>query len=202
MEIITCPWCGQRTPADALECSKCGGPLPSLMGDDPGPSPPLPPRQLPKGYKQRILIKNSPLNIVGAIFILVGLPFAIIFPLVSIFSSEWLFFIIGCGLGGLFVVVGGGMLFFGIRQGFSKIHPYELGQATIGEITDIYRDYSISVNGRNPWRIVYQFETSRAPYEGNVMTWQNAARTHAIGSRVHVLYMQDNPDQNVLYPPV
>jgi len=202
MDFINCPWCGQRTQADALECHKCGGPLPSIRGDDPGPSPPLPPRQLPKGYKQRVFLKNSPLSLIGGIFFIVGLPFTIIFPLVSFFTQEWLFLIMGCGLGGLFVALGAGMLLFGIRSGLNKIRPYELGQATVGEIIDIHRDYSMMVNGRNPWRIYYQFETSTTPYEGSVLTWQNAERTHKVGNRVYVLYMLENPDQNALYPPV
>ena len=202
MDTITCPWCEQRNYESALECHKCGGPLPAPVGEDPGLPPPLPPRQLPKGYKQRMLITNVPTNLIGAIFLLVGLPIALIFPIVGAATSQWLFLVLGCGLGGLFTVLGGGLLVFGIRHGISKIRPYELGQAVIGEVTDIYRDTSIIVNGRNPWQIVYEFDAGGLPYEGKALTWKNAPRTQAVGNRIFVLYMVDDPSQNVLYPPV
>lgn len=202
METFTCPWCGQRNLIEALDCRKCGGPLPSLGKDDPGPTPPLPPRQLPGGYRRRMLITNAPTNLVGGIFLLVGLPIAVIFPVIGLATSMWLFMVIGCSLGGLFAVIGGLMLYFGVQNSLGKIRPYEMGQAKLGEITDIYSDQSIAVSGRHPWRVVYHFDVNGFGYEGSVLTWQNVSRMMSVGKRVYILYMVEHPEQNVIYPPI
>ncbi|MFH1634020.1 MAG: DUF3592 domain-containing protein [Chloroflexota bacterium] len=202
IEFINCPWCGQRNLENQLECRKCGGPLPPPVGDDPGPAPPLPPRTLPKGYKSRMMLKNTPLNIIGGIFALVGLPIACIFPLVGFASGLWMLLIIGGGVGALFTFLGGGMLYMGIKNGFSKIHPYEHGKATVGEVTEIYRDTSVEVNGRNPWAVLYQFEAGGIANEGKVTTWKYAPKIQAVGNCVYILYIPDDPDQSVIYPPV
>ena len=202
MEFIICPWCGQRNPANQLECRKCGGPLPAPIGEDPGPKPPPPPRVLPKGYKSRVLLKNTPINIIGGIFALVGLPIACIFPLAGLASGLWMLLVIGGGLGSLFTLLGGVMLYMGIKEGLGKIHPYEQGKATVGEVTEIYRDTSVEVNGRNPWAVLYQFEAGGSVYEGKVTTWKYAPKIQSPGNRVYILYISDDPDQSVIYPPV
>ncbi len=201
MDFITCPWCGQRNPADALECRACGGPLP-VPGSDPGPEPPPPPRQLPKGYKTRVLWKNAPINAIGLVFFTIGAVFACLFPVIGLASGLVPLLCIGGGLGGLFVVLGGGMLYSGIRTGLGKIRPYEIGRAALGEITEIYRDTSVDVNGRNPWAVRYQFEAEGQVYEGRATTWKYAPKLHQSGDRVHVLYLPDDPEQNALYPPL
>ncbi len=202
METINCPWCRQRTSENALECRKCGGPLTPPIGDDPGPSPPLPPRKLPKGYKRRMFFTNSIPSLVGGIFLLVGMPIGIVFTILGITLPGMVqFIIIGGSLGTIFTLLGGGMLYYGIQEALGKIRPFEHGQATVGEVIDIYRDHSISVNGRNPWAILYTFEALGQPYEGKVNSWKYSPKTQAVGNKVFVLYMTEDPDQNVLYPP-
>ncbi len=202
MEFLNCPWCDQRNKSTDLECRKCGGPLPAPIGDDPGPNPPFPPRKIPSGYRWRMLVSNAVLNLVGGIFLLVGLPFAVIFPIVGIATGMLLFVLIGGGLGGVFTILGGGMLFFGIRDGLSKIRPFEHGLATVGEVVEMYRDHSISINGRNPMAIVYTYTVHGIEYEDQVHSWKYGKQTQAVGNRVHVLYLPDDPHQSVIYPPV
>lgn len=200
MVYIACPWCGQRSRDDQPECYKCGGPLPVLDASDPGPNPPMPPRQLPKGFKRRLLLTNSVLTLVGLIFFGVGLPFAIIFPIVGLSPGMGMMIVIGGGLGGLFTIAGGAMLYFGIRQGLRKIRPFEHGQATIGEVVDIYQDTRISINGRHPWAIVYVFRVHGIEHEGKDLSWQRSALKQSVGNRVHVLYIPDDPEESVIYP--
>ncbi len=202
MEFITCPWCGHRNPENQLECRRCGGPFPAPIGEDPGPKPPPPPRVLPKGYKNRVMFKDNPLILIGVIFVLVGTPIACLFPVIGLASGVWLLLVIGGAVGTLFALLGGVMLYTGINSGMSKIIPYERGQATVGEITEIYRDTSIEVNGRNPWAVLYQFEADGSAYEGKVTTWKYAPKIQAEGNRVYILYMPDDPVQSVIYPPI
>ena len=203
MEPINCPWCKQRTTETALECRRCGGPLTPPLGDDPGLSPPLPPRALPQGYKRRMFFSNSVLSLVGGIFLMVGLPIGIIFTILGItLPGMVLFIIIGGSLGSIFTLLGGGMVYFGIQEVLGKIRPYEHGQAAVGEVIDIYRDHSISMNGRNPWAILYSFKAHGQPYQGKELSWKFNPKTQAVGNKLYVLFMPDDPDQNVIYPPV
>ncbi|MBC8333442.1 MAG: DUF3592 domain-containing protein [Anaerolineae bacterium] len=203
MNFINCPWCGQRVPQTDLDCRKCGGPLTPPVGNDPGAAPPPPPRTLPAGYKRRMLFKNAPFTLIGGIFLIIGFPIGLIFTILGfVIPGMWLFIVIGGGVGGIFTLLGGGMLYAGVQQGLDKIRPYEHGQATVGEVIEIQQDYSMSVNGRYPWAIVYIFDDARGrPYEGKAITWQHAPKTQAVGNRVYVLYLPDDPDQNALYPP-
>lgn len=202
MEFINCPWCSQRVPDTDLDCRQCGGPLPPPIGDDPGPSPPLPPRKLPAGYKRRMLFTNEVFPLVGLIFLLIGFPLGLIFIILGIvLPGMWVFIVGGGSVGGIFTLLGGAMLFAGIQSGLRKIRPFEHGQATVGEVVELFRDRSIQVNGRNPWRIIYTFKVHGAPYEGKVLSWQHAPQSQAVGNKIFVLYMPDDPDQNVVYPP-
>ncbi len=201
VEFISCPWCGQRNPDTAPECRKCGGPLP-VRGGDPGPLPPPPPRPLPKGYKRRMLWKNSPINLIGGIFALVGVGIACLFPVIGLFSGLWLFILIGGFMGLIFGGLGGGLLYYGLRQAYSKIRPYEHGLAVEGEILEIFRDPSIEVNGRNPWAVTYLYTVNGEPREGRTLTWKHAPKLLSAGDKVHVLYLPEDPDQSVLYPPL
>ncbi len=200
-EFINCPWCGQRNPADALECRKCGGPLP-VKGKDPGPTPPPPPRTLPRGYKRRMLWKNSPINLIGGIFALVGAGIGCIFPLVGLVSGLWLLLLVGGFIGLVFTALGGGMLYAGLRSAYGKIRPYEHGIATEGEIAEIFRDPTVEVNGRNPWAVTYLYTANGQTLEGRTRTWKHAPALVESGDVVHVLYLPEDPEQSVLYPPL
>ncbi len=201
MEFIACPWCTQRNPADALECRKCGGPLP-VPGIDPGPEPPPPPRTLPKGYKSRMYWKNSPMTTIGIVFAIVGLSIACVFPAIGIAVGLVPFACAGGFFGMAFGIIGAAMLYSGIKTARGKLRPYEFGIATPGEIIDIYRDTTVEVNGRNPWAVQYLFEVGSESIEGKSITWKHAPKLQKAGNHVWVLYMPDDPEQNALYPPL
>jgi len=201
-EFVICPWCGQRNPANALECRQCGGPLPAAKGQDPGSPPPPPPRALPKGYKAKVFWKESPELYIAVGFIIFGALFGCSFTAAGAAAGGLVFAGIGILFGGLFLVIGGAVLYSGIRHGASKIRPYERGASVLGEITEIYRDTSIEVNGRNPWAVQYQFEANGAAIEGKTRTWKYAPKLKGIGDKVYVLYLPEDPEQNVLYPPL
>jgi hypothetical protein len=39
-------------------------------------------------------------------------------------------------------------------------------------------------------------------YEGETTTLRPVGFTHQVGQPVHVLYLEDNPEQSTIYPPV
>lgn len=200
--FLNCPWCDSRNANTARNCVQCGGPLPPPIGSDPGPTPPFPPRELPKGYQTRVMFRNTPVFLVGLIFTLVGAPFAIFFPIIGISTGLWLFVLIGGLLGGIFVILGVTMAYFGYRSVGGKVRPFQYGVATKGTVVDVHPDYSIQVNGRSPQAVVYQFEVMGQPYEGKVLSWKYASQQQAPGNVVWVLYMPDNPKESAIYPPV
>lgn len=200
--FINCPWCTSRTPNTALNCQKCGGPLPAPVGSDPGPTPPPPPRKVPSEYKRKLLLTQSALNLVGGIFFLVGLFILFLFPGLGLATGLILMVIIGGSIGGLFTLLGGIFLAIGLQAGFSKIRPFEHGVATRGEVIEIHKDYTQSINGRNPWKVVYKYTVMGHPYEGSARSYGYAVEQHEPGNIVHVLYMPENPEESTIYPPV
>jgi hypothetical protein len=148
------------------------------------------------------MVRGTPLFLVGFIFTLVGAPFAIFFPVIGFAVGDYVFPIIGCLLGGGFVALGLVLAFFGYRSAEGKIRPFQYGVATTGKIVDLHLDTSIQVNGRSPYAVIYQFEVMGQPFEGKVLSWKYATQQQAPGNVVWVLYMQDNPNENVIYPPV
>ncbi|NUM47301.1 MAG: DUF3592 domain-containing protein [Anaerolineales bacterium] len=202
LPFLNCPWCDSRNANGAHNCAQCGGPLPPPVGSDPGEQPPPPPRALPKGYRSRVMFRNTPLLLIGSIFTLIGLPFACIFPIVGVATGLLLFVLIGGLIGGLFVVIGLAMAYSGYRTAEGKIRPFQFGVPAKGTVVDVHQDTSITVNGRSPYAVVYQFEVHGRAMEGTVLSWKYAPQLQAPGNVVWVLYMQDDPTQNVIYPPV
>ncbi len=201
MEYIICPWCGQRNPSDALSCQHCGGTLPN-PGADPGPEPPPPPRPLPKGYRQRMLFKNSPLLLIGLIFSGVGLGSLCLFAVIGAATGMLLMVGIAGLIGLIFVLIGAPMAYAGWKGALDKIRPYENGVHALGEISEIFRDVSVTVNGRNPWAVTYLYTVDGQTLEGRVTTWKYAPKMLKTGYHVHVLYLPEDPQQSVIYPPL
>lgn len=162
----------------------------------------MPPRTLPKGYRTRVMFRGTPLFLVGFIFTLVGAPFAVFFPIIGLAVGGFVFPIIGCLLGGGFVVLGIALAYFGYRAAESKIRPFQYGVAAQGTVVDVHPDYSIQVNGRSPYAIIYHFEAMGQAYEGKVLSWKYAHHQQAPGNVVWVLYMPNDPTENVIYPPI
>jgi len=71
-------------------------------------------------------------------------------------------------MGIIFVIVA-------IRNAQRKIQAYRLGDATTGVLVDVYRDQSVTVNGRNPWTLENEFNVVGAVY--SVKATDQAAAT-------------------------
>lgn len=193
-----CPWCGTRNKWGALECRRCGGPQPAVETADAGPAPPPPPRGVPAGYGRRLFLTQV-VGLVGAIFAVIGLPFAVVFPIISFATGDWLFLLIGGSLGGLFTLLGLGMFVVGLRQVQRRIDTYRNGHAARGTVVEVLLDRSIAINGRSPWRVTYTYNVMGISHSGSAHTWHPIVEP---GSPVHVLYMPNEPGNNAVYPPL
>jgi hypothetical protein len=192
--MITCGWCGTKYTQFQPNCQNCGGLLPPPPGMQVGPPPPPAPRALPGGFERRMLWTGNVFAMVGGIFLLVGVPLVIgaffLHPLAALIPM------IHCTLGYL-------LLKHGRKKGLATVNAFKHGKAVEGEIAEVYQDTSTSVNGRHPWAIVYRFSAGgNQMHEGKAVTFDSDAQDRARGQKLWVLYVEDNPAQNTIYPPV
>jgi hypothetical protein len=204
--MIICPWCGTNYLTFQTNCDNCGGPLQAVdEKNDPSTqsenllAPPSIPRPISEKYVWRILssdgwwIASLVLGFLGFIFSLigVGLTLGIITAFVGI-----PFLIIGLVLLGI-----GGSEFVRRYQNARKVVTVlREGETTLGQIVEIQEDYSVRVNGRNPWRIRYQFQVDGQDYEGTVSTFNQPGQALQAGKTVYVLYLPTAPKWNSIYP--
>jgi hypothetical protein len=168
--------------------------MPPLPGMELGPEPPSAPRELPKGFEQRQKWLGNPLALVGGIFLLVGLiifsVFIFVLPLFAFFPF-------------LFIALGWFIMRAGRRMADKVINAVRNGRAVKGNVTEVHKDLSTEVNGRNPWRIHYAFTARDGQvHEGSASTFDSTASSRQPGQPVWVLVVDDHPEQNTIYPPV
>jgi len=77
-----------------------------------------------------------------------------------------------------------------------------MGQVTLGTITDVTQNYSVTINGRHPWRICYGFRVGGREYGGETTTLRPAGFAYQTGQPVYVLYLENEPERSTIYPPV
>ena len=208
--MITCPWCGTNYQEFQFNCEKCGGSLPLPPPDSPEPeetsaisdvpiAPPLPPRQIPQKVMGRMLLSDAGM-ITGLIFLLMGAIFfvvgvALVIPIITL--PVGLPF---AGLGFIFLIVGGILFYWRYDYARRTVAILREGQAALGEITNVAQNYHVRVNNRYPWVIQYQFKVHGQSYQGKLSTLSQPDMSHQSGRPVYVLYQQDEPQKNTLYP--
>ncbi len=204
--MITCPWCGTNYVSFQSNCSNCGGILPvmdnSRGSSTPGESqlpPPPAPRSISNSYVWKLLSSDGwsiaalVFVILGAVFSLTGtgLTIAVITAFVGIpFLLLGLLFL----LPGLWVLKGR----YGELQ--NVVEVLRNGMAETGLITETTENYSVTINGRNPWIIRYQFQAAGQNQEGKVTTLNQPGPNLQAGKNVQILYLPDAPEWNSIYP--
>jgi hypothetical protein len=191
--MITCGWCNTHYTGWKKNCDNCGGPMPPPPGSDPGPEPPDTPRKLPKGFAFRTLWSRNLLVIIGGVFfgggalmsslMLMAKTWAVLFPA---------FFVVG----GFFMFLHGRKVAKGILRAFRH------GKAVAGKVYQVSLDTTQSINERHPWRLVYHFPVDGQNHEGVLTSYDSTVGTRGSGQPVWVLYVEDDLDQNTLYPPL
>lgn len=167
--------------------------MPPLPGMELGSPPPPAPRSLPKHYAFRVRWAGNIMVLVGAVFTMFGT--LLFLPMVV--NRLW------AALFPLFFMIGGLSMFrHGWKGASGKLRAFRHGEAVKGKIASISKDTSQSVNGRHPWRLVYHFPVGKQMQEGVLTSFDSTIGERRSGQPLWVLYVQDDPSQNALYPPL
>lgn len=179
---LPCGWCGTTNRDElATNCVNCGGPLPAaptLAGEDPGPPPPPAPRQVPASYRSKVLLWHNPVALVGAIFT-----------------------VLLCWTG-VFVLIGAPMWYFGWKKATDKLLALERGVAAQARLLEVWRDTSLKINGRSPWRVVYEYEVDGVRKEGWTHAWESAHGRREPGECFWVVYLPEQSSVSAPWPPL
>jgi len=204
--MITCPWCGTTYSSFQSNCSRCGGPIqPSHSryqnAEDDGSvlMAPSPPREIADNYHWKLLLTDgwavsaSIFLLIGGIFFFVGVPLTI--GIITAFVGIP-FALLGAG----FLAGGGYIAYWRYNEALRTAQILKLGEATVGEITNLSENYNVQINGRNPWTIAYQFTYNGKLYQKTLSTLTPPGPRMQAGRKVCVLHLPDAPDYNTLYP--
>jgi len=204
--MITCPWCGTNYAVFQSNCQNCGGPLPAVEGttgssvsSDILPTPPPAPRPISNRYVWRLLTSDGGaiaafvIGLLGLIFSLVGagLTIGIITAFVGV-----PFLLLGVTLLG----TGAGVFLWRYQQKQQVVKVLREGEATIGKILEISENFSVSINGRHPWILRYQYQVNGQSQDGKVATLNQPGQPLQVGKAVRVLYLAAAPKWSSIYP--
>jgi len=201
--MITCPWCGTNYVEFQNNCKNCGGPLPPPPKESDAPpaagipEPPPAPRAFKSSFVWRKLGSDGG-AIVGGVFLLVG----VIFTSVGIPLALMIVGIPFLILGLVFLGVGIPLLIWRYNKAQQTLNVLRVGVPVLGNIVDVTQNYSVTVNNRHPWTITYNFQVDNQEIEGKTTTLRPVGFTHRPGQSTYVLYLEGDPTQNTIYPPV
>jgi hypothetical protein len=138
--------------------------------------------------------------IVGFVFTLLGSIFTFIGVILTI-AIVTAFVGIPFALFGIpFLGAGGAALYWRYQQAQKTIQVLREGEAVQGQIVSLDQNYNVRINRRHPWIISYQFQAHGRTYQGQVTTLNPPGPGLQPGKMTYVLYLQNNPEHNALYP--
>lgn len=204
--MITCPWCGTNYIAFQTNCTNCGGPLPAPNPENPSRAmdeatlaPPPAPRPISPKYAWRLLYSDGA-AIAALVFVLLGLIFGLVGAGLTLGILTAFVGIPFLLLGILFLGAGAGLLAWRYQAVQRVVSVLRDGEATRGEIVDVQPNYSVRINGRNPWIIRYRFQANGVSQEGKVSTLNEPGQQLQQGRAVCVLYLPGTPQYSSIYP--
>lgn len=208
--MITCLYCGTNHEQFQSNCKNCGSPLPRLeeqakisevvnAPDDVVPEAPPAPREISNRYVWRLLLSDA-WGITALVFLILGIVFlpvgiTLILGIVTAFVG-----IPFAGMGMMFVGGGAAVGHWRYQEKQKVVEVLRNGLQTTGEILDVKQNYNVTVNGRNPWNITYSFSIDGQDYQGKVTTLNTPGPGLQPGRNARVLYLQEAPTHNVIFP--
>jgi hypothetical protein len=205
--MVTCPWCGTNYLVFQPNCNKCGGPLQmfaetfaaSSSPTEDVPAPPSAPRPISDKYVWRLLFSDG-WAIAALVFVLLGVIFSftgagLVIGIITAFVGLPMLL-----LGLVFLVIAGTVLYWRYNEMQKIVNVLKVGEATRGQVVEAQENYSVEINGRNPWVIRYQFQVNGQDFTGNVSTLNPVGDKLQAGKTVWVLYLPTAPQLNSIYP--
>lgn len=167
--------------------------MPAPLGMELGEPPPAAPRTLPKGFEFREKWSHNILALVGGIFFLIGtLLFLVLIIVIPV----------GALLPFLFMAGGIFMMRIGRKKANGVLNSFRQGVAVEGKVSGVQLDTSQTLNGRHPWVMTYLFPVGNETVEGSLTSFSSTIESRSKGQPLWVLYMQEDPAQNTIYPPI
>jgi hypothetical protein len=204
--MIICPWCGTNYLAFQTNCTNCGGPLQAAAQENrssaPGEdvvTPPLAPRPISPRYVWRLLSSDG-WAIASGVFVLLGIIFGLVGAALTVAIVTAIVGIPFLLLGILFLGAGVSLLIWRYQTAQKIVGVLRDGAVARGQIVDVQQNYSVRINGRNPWVIRYQFQADGAAQEGKVTTLNSPGQQFQSGKPVSILYLPGAPKWNSIYP--
>jgi len=161
--------------------------------------PPAAPRPISEKYVWRLLSNDGwwvaalVFAILGGVFGLVGAGLTIM-VITAFVGIPFLF------LGVIFLGVGGWVFAQRYQQARKIVDVLQIGDATQGKIVEVQENYSVTVNGRHPWTIRYQFQANGQDYQGSVTTLNAPGPALQVEKAVYVLFLRTAPKWSSIYP--
>jgi hypothetical protein len=200
--MIICPWCGTGYLTFQPNCTNCGGLLPAAELSDSTDNltpPPSLPRTISDSYVWRLVSTDSR-SIAALVFGLVGIIFSLVGVALTLAIITAFLGIPFLLLGIIFLGIGVWIFILRYQEMQQVVNVLRVGEATRGEIVECRENYSVRINGRNPWVIRYQFRANGQDYEGMVTTLNQPGQPLLAGKAVYVLYLPSAPKYNSIYP--
>ena len=100
----------------------------------------------------------------------------------------------------LFPAVGLGLAGAAVRSRRRAVRAFTIGQPALARVTYAGKDASTEINGRNPFKLAWEFEVDGRTYPGDLSTMEK----HSLGGletmkEVVVLYDPAEPGANTLW---
>lgn len=202
--MIVCPWCGTNYPVFQPNCQNCGGLLQaeditSPVSKEELPIPPAAPRLISNRYMWRLLFADG-WWIAAFVFVLLGVIFSLVGTGLTLGGITAFIGIPFLLLGLTFLGVGGAVFVWRYHKVHKVIRILREGDSSSGHITDLQENYSVTINGRHPWIIEYDYQVNGQTYAGRVTKMSYPGPQLQVGKAVRVLYLATEPKWSSIYP--
>ena len=102
----------------------------------------------------------------------------------------------------LFPAIGAAILGFTIRSNRREIRAFRLGQPIMARVVSRGENISVSMNGRHPFMIAWEFKVNDEIYSGSLSSMSLLAIEDLMNrDEVPVLYDPENPNINTVFVP-
>jgi hypothetical protein len=199
--MIVCPWCGTTYATFQSNCTNCGGTLQAFneTSSEVLPTTPLAPRPISNRYAWRLLFTDG-LGIAALVFSLLGLIFGLVGASLTIAVVTAFVGIPFLTLGLVFLVAGGSLFLWRYQAARKIVDVLRIGESAQGQIVKVRENYSVTINGRHPWIIQYQFQTNGQIQKGELSSLNPPGPQLQAGKAVCILYLPSAPKWNSIYP--